>query len=187
MDNLPGGSLTSRLSKLSQNKTGAFAIEIVFLLLLGVSAVALQSALRYPFKLHGRHGLELIGLLMTGRLISRRRWAATTSSVGAAAFSLLPFLGFKDPMRHITFLLPGIIIDLGFMLSARSVILTALLGAAAHVSKPIFRLIAAGFAYSSLADGVLFPIVLHMLFGGIGATAASLASRALRRSPSTET
>jgi hypothetical protein len=181
MDDSPGGFLTNQLSKLSRNRNLALAAEILFLLLIGATAVVLQSVLRYPFKLHGRHGLELIGLLMTGRMLSRRRWAATVSSVGAAAFSLLPILGFTDPLRHITFLLPGIIIDLGFKFSARSVPFMALLGAAAHVTKPIFRLIVAGFAYSSLASGVLYTIALHALFGAVGASVASLASKAMIR------
>jgi len=181
MDKSHGGSWTSRLLKLSQNKSVVFATEIVFLLLIGVTAVALHSVLRYPLKLHGRHGLELIGLLMAGRLVSQRRWAATTSSVGAAAFSLLPIMGFKDPLVHITYLIPGIVIDLGFMLSPRSVWFIGLLGAAAHVTKPVLRLLVAGFPFPAFVTGTAYPIALHTLFGAIGAIAATLALKLIRR------
>lgn len=182
-----GDSSTSRLSRLYQASAVTTVAETLFLLLLGASAVALHSSLRLPLRLPGHNGLVWISLLMIGRLISQRRWAATTSSASAAAFSLLPILGFEDPLVPITYIIPGIVIDLGFMLSVRLTIspwTIALIGAAAYATKPLIRLLASagsGFPYPSFAAGIAFPIALHALFGAIGAVAAILFLGLIRR------
>jgi len=178
-----GVSLTSRLSKLYQ--TSAVA-ETVFLILLGVLAVALHAYLRLPIKVPGHNGLFWMALLIFGRLASRRRWAATLSATSAAAISLLPILGFKDPLTPITFLIPGIVIDLGFRLPPRyvvSMLAIALIGAAAHTTKPLAKLlvsVGSGPPYPSLAAGIAYPIALHGLFGAIGAIVAVLSLKLIR-------
>jgi hypothetical protein len=124
---------------------------------------------------------------MVGRLASQRRWATTTASASAAAFSLLPAMGFKDPLDTLTFFLAGIVIDVGSGLSNRagpSAWTAALLGAAAHASKPLIRLLylpLSGTPYPSLAAGIAYPIVLHALFGATGAVAAVLLLKLIRR------
>lgn len=182
-----GDSSTSRLSRIYQASSLAALTEILFLLILGVSVVALHSVLRWPIKLPGRHGLEWMALLMAGRLISRRRWGATISSAGAAVFSLMPIWGLKDPLAPITYFVPGILIDIGFMLSVRlnlSPWAVGLLGATAHATKPLVRLLVyAGLSlpYPSLATGIAYPVALHALFGAAGAMVAFVCVRLIRR------
>ncbi|MEE9215932.1 MAG: hypothetical protein V3U32_00710 [Anaerolineales bacterium] len=175
--------MTSRLSKLY--RTNAIA-ETLFLVFLGVVGVSVHAYLRWPLKVPGHNGLVWIALLMIGRLVSQRRWAATISSASAAAISLLPVMGFKDPLNTITFLIPGIVIDLGFLVSPRLVVslwALALLGAFAHVTKPVAKLfvsLGSGFPYPSLIAGVFYPLSLHALFGAAGAILAAISVRLVR-------
>ena len=184
MEKSHGGSLTSRLSRLYRTNAAA---ETIFLVLLGVLGVTLHAYLRLPIKVPGHNGLLWIALLMVGRLVSHRRWAASISSTSAAVISLLPIMGFKDPLDTITLLIPGIVIDLGFLVSPRmvvSLLALALVGAFAHATKPVAKLIVSlgtGFPYPSLIAGILYPLSLHALFGAAGATIAAISVRLFRR------
>jgi len=184
MENSHGGSLTSRLSRLYRTSVAA---EALFLILLGVVGVALHAYLRLPIKVPGHNGLLWIALLMVGRLVSQRRWAASISSTSAAAISLLPVMGFKDPLDTITLLIPGVVIDLAFLISPRllaSLVALALVGAFAHATKPIAKLIVSagtGFPYPSLIAGILYPLSLHALFGAAGAILAAISVRLVSR------
>jgi hypothetical protein len=70
-------------------------------------------------------------------------------------------------------LFPGSVIDLGYMLSSRITVsawIVILLGAAAHATKPLIRLIVvmgSGFPFPSLETGILVPVGFHLLFGAI--------------------
>ena len=184
MEKSHGGSLINRLSRLYRTSA---ATETLFLVLLGVVGVTLHAYLRLPIKVPGHNGLLWIALLMVGRLVSRRRWAASISSTSAAAISLLPVMGFKDPLDTITLLIPGIVIDLGFMVSPRivvSLLALALVGAFAHATKPIAKLLVSvgtGFPYPSLIAGILYPLSLHALFGAAGAILAAISVRLIGR------
>lgn len=183
MEKSHGGSLTSRLSRLYRTNAAA---ETIFLIGIGVLAVTLHAYLRLPIKVPGHKGLIWIGLLMAGRLISQRRWAATTTSAGAAVSSLLPIMGFKEPVDTAVFLISGIVVDLGFLLSPRLVVSllgVSLLGAFAHSTKPVAKILISlgtGFPYPSLLAGILYPLSLHALFGAAGAILASISTRRIR-------
>lgn len=187
MEEFTGDSLKSRLSKLYQTSSLATLAEVFLLVILGVSIVALSSMLRWPIKVPGHRGVEWMALLMTGRLVSRRRLGATISSASAAFFSLMPIWGLKDPLAPLAYFVPGILIDIGFMLSARfdsSPWAVGFLGAIAHASKPLVRLLVfAGLnlPYPSFATGIAYPVVLHALFGAIGAMVAFVFVRFIRR------
>lgn len=184
MNRTSGDSLTSRASRLFQTSAAA---ETIFLLLLGAAAVALHATLRLPVKLPGHKGVLYIGMLMIGRLVSTRSWSASTASASAGAVSLIPVLGFKDPLDPLTFFLAGIVIDVGFRSLkgiGASIWSIALFGAVAHATKPLVRLLylpIIGTAYPSLINGILYPLGLHLLFGAIGAVAAALLLSIVRK------
>ena len=146
----------------------------LFLVLLGVGSVVLPAVLRLPLKLPGHHGLEWMALLMIGRTVSRYRWAASVSSAGAGMTALLPVWGSDDPVFWLTYLLPGLVIDAGMPLVRRwgsPLWSLAVLAGLAHGTKPLLRLAVGalfGWPYGSLVGGVLYPLVLHILFGAIG-------------------
>jgi hypothetical protein len=144
------------------------------LLGLGIAAVVLQAVLRWPLKLPGHHGLEWMALLMIGRSTSRYRWAAGLSSVGAATCSVLPLWGSDDPLIWLSYLLPGLLIDVGFRLGQSwqaNIWFLACLGGLAHATKPLIRLVVnliSGWPYGSLLGGVAYPLATHILFGFVG-------------------
>jgi hypothetical protein len=145
----------------------------LFLVALGVSSVVLPSILRSPLKLPGHHGLEWMALLMIGRTSSRYRWAASVSSVGAG-LTALPLWGSDDPIFWLTYLLPGLVIDVGMPLARRwhePLWSLAVLAGLAHGTKPLLRLASGaifGWPYGSLLGGLLYPLMLHSVFGAIG-------------------
>lgn len=146
----------------------------MFLVLLGVGSVVLPAVLRLPLKLPGHHGLEWMALLMTGRTISRYRWAASISGVGAGLTALLPLWGSDDPIFWLTCMLPGLVIDAGLPLVQRwraQPWSLAVLAGLAHGTKPLLRLAfgaLVGWPYGSLLGGVIYPLTLHIVFGVIG-------------------
>ena len=95
-------------------------------------------------------------------------------------------MGFKEPIDTASFLISGIVVDFGFLLSPRLVVSVwgvALLGALAHATKPLAKLlvsVGSGFSYPSLIAGVAYPLLLHTLFGAVGAILAVISIRLLR-------
>ena len=97
------------------------------------------------------------------------------SGVGSAVVSLLPFWGFGDPLKWLSFLLVAIALDVMFNLFMRwqhAIVFLAVIGGLAHAVKPLSRAIISSFTglqYTSLLTGVLYPTATHLLFGFIGA------------------
>lgn len=167
-------------SKPSPIKNGIAAREALFLVGLGVLSVCLHAATRRLMDIPGHQGLGWIGSLMLGRRVSNYRWAAATSSVGAAGFSYLPFFTFNDPFRWLTFLLAGATIDLfysGFKYVRHNRLLLAMCGGWAHATKPLTRVGIAqlkGWPYGSLRWGVAYPTATHFMFGFLGVMIAEV-------------
>ncbi len=129
---------------------------------------------------------------MIGRLVSQRKWAGTLTSSSAAATSLIPVMGFKDPVDTFAFWIAGVVVDVGFRFSPRLVISiwgVALLGGLAHATKPLAKYISSigtGVPFPSLVSGLAYPMALHGLFGAIGALAAGLFVKIPIKDSSTE-
>jgi hypothetical protein len=115
-----------------------------------------------------------MALLMIGRTVSRYRWAASVSGVGAGLTALLPLWGSEDPIFWLTYLLPSLVIDAGLPLAQRwraQPWSLAVLAGLAHGTKPLLRLAfgaVVGWPYGSLLSGVLYPLALHIAFGTLG-------------------
>lgn len=148
--------------------------EVLLLAASGAAVVALHEFLRLPLGLPGRHGIEWMALLLLGRSASRLSGAASLASAGAAFTSLLPFWRGDDPFVWLAYLVPGLVLDAAYRLWPRFVSkawFIVLLGALAHASKPILRLminLITGFPFGSFRYGVVYPIWTHLLFGLIG-------------------
>lgn len=160
--------------------------EAAFLAGLGMAAVCLHAAGRGLVEMPGHQGLGWIGLLVAGRRRSQYRWAAVTSSVGAASLTMMPWWSFNDPFRWLTYLLAGVTLDVlytGFCAFRRNPWLLALGGGLAHMTKPLARVGFAqlkGWPYGSLRWGVAYPAASHFMFGFVGAL-VSLGLMALAR------
>lgn len=132
----------------------------------GIAAACLHAATRFPLHLPGHEGVVWIAILMLARLASPYRWAASVAAMGAAAVA--PFLGFHDPLMPIAYLLPGLVLDLAALLSARSLtamVLGAALGFTAHPVLDWTMLHAFGMQFGP--SGPVFAA--HLLFGLAGA------------------
>lgn len=161
----------------SRTKTAA---QIAFLLGLGFLVVVVHVTFRIPVRLHGRHGIELMALVLVGKLSVNRRWSASTVGLGAGAFSALPFWSFRDPLMPLLFLLPGLVVDGAYHLFeswGRTMPFLLVIGALAHTTKPLLRAAAAasiGLEYGFLRDGLIYGLALHLLFGALGGLLAFL-------------
>ena len=149
--------------------------EALLLLGLGVVIVAMVKVFDFSLGLPGHTGVQWLALLLIGRTTSNYRWAASVSGVGSAVVSLLPFWGFGDPLKWLSFLLVAIALDVMFNLFTRwqhGIVFLAVIGGLAHAVKPLSRAIISSFTglqYTSLLTGSLYPTATHLLFGFIGA------------------
>lgn len=174
MPQASGAWSLKRSSSSIEVRKGLAWSELLLLVGLGAGAVALHAAFRWPLRLPGHHGLEWMALLLLGRCASSYRWAASVSSVSAAAFSALPVWGFDDPFIWLIYTLPGLVIDGGFGVARgwqQKIWFLAILGGGAHATKPLVRLvisILSGWPYGSLLYGVAYPLATHVLFGVLG-------------------
>lgn len=168
-------------------KNSVSLAEAALLLGLGAAAVCLHGLSRGLVEMPGHQGLGWVGLLVAGRRSSAFRWAAVTSSVGAAGCAMLPVWSFHDPFRWFTYFLAGATLDMlytGFSYVRHSRLLLALSGGLAHATKPMARVLIAqfkGWPYGSLKWGVIYPTTTHFLFGLAGGLLATGVGAALNR------
>ena len=159
----------------------------LFLVSLGVAIVLLEQAFRWPLQLPGHHGLEAMALLVLGRLCCTNPWSATL--VGASAAVTAPFAGADHGLlMPLFYVLPGIVLDLGYRLwprlVGRTLLFLPLVAALAFAAKPVVRVLANelfGMQFGSLRAGPVYPILTHLMFGFLGALAAMLVWRATER------
>lgn len=164
----------------SSGSVARTAIEVAFLLGLGLIVVVLHVNFRIPLRLHGRHGIEFMALLLIGRIGFDRPWSGSLVGLGAASASLLPYWSFKDPLMPLWFLLPGLVVDAGSQLLGvwrHRLPFLVLTGALAHATKPLLRAAAVGplgLSYGFLRDGLVYGVFLHLVFGAVGGLLAYL-------------
>jgi hypothetical protein len=159
----------------------------LFLASLGVAIVLLEQAFRWPLQMPGHHGLEAMALLVLGRLSCTNPWSATL--VGASAAVAAPFVGADHGvLMPLFYVLPGIVLDLGYRLwprlVSRALLFLPLVAAVAFAMKPVVRVAANelfGMQFGSLRAGPVYPVLTHLMFGFLGALAAVLVWRVTER------
>jgi hypothetical protein len=159
----------------------------LFLASLGVAIVLLEQAFRWPLQMPGHHGLEGMALLVLGRLSCTNPWSATL--VGASAAVAAPFVGADHGvLMPLFYVLPGIVLDLGYRLwprlVSRALLFLPLVAAVAFAMKPVVRVAANelfGMQFGSLRAGPVYPVLTHLMFGFLGALAAVLVWRMTER------
>lgn len=161
------------ISKTYQTKVLLTILEVALLILIGSIGVLLHAKFRVPLKMPGHWGVVYMALLFSGRLFSKKPYASSLSSIGAAAMLLLP-LGFKDPFMPVLYLFPGYLVDIFYNLfKAKNyhVVFVALLSGFAYMTLPLTRMIislATGAVFGSFVNGYFYPFVMHFVFGMIG-------------------
>jgi hypothetical protein len=169
----------------------ATLLEVVLLALLGAMAVVLRAYLRLPLQLPGRHGLEVMAILMIGRKASSLPFAMSISTLTGGLMALFPFLGFSDPFMLPVYLIMGAVTDLAYTLFNPFRVRMALfvvLGGIAYMMIPLCRIlieVTGLWHYQSLyRAGFLYPVLTHFLFGAGGttlATTVALAAKKIRK------
>jgi hypothetical protein len=173
MKMMDGRSYPKSISRAYPTKILLDVSEIILLAGIGAAGVLIHAYLRIPLKLPGHHGVIYMALLLSGRLISKKNFAASLSSIGAAAMLLIP-LGFKDPFMPVIYLFPGFIVDIffnSFKTIRPKVILLALVCGLAYMTIPVTRIfitLSTGFPYGSFITGFFYPLFTHFIFGFAG-------------------
>ena len=152
--------------------------QIALLLIVGFTATWLHYRFRFPLNMPGRHGLEFMLLIMGARYLSTLRLSATIAVIGSVLASLIPVLGFKDPMLPYIYVGIGAFIDFAWYRWAAFrnwIPLAALLWGLAYGIIPLVRLLfmlVGSYPYGSFAKhGYVIPFLTHIAFGFTGAFA----------------
>lgn len=156
----------------------SLALQIAALILVGFIATWLHAQFRFPLNMPGRHGLEFMLLIMGARYLSTLRLSATVAVTGSVLASLIPVLGFKDPMLPYIYIGIGAFIDFAWYRWStfrRWIPMAALLGGLGYGIIPMVRLafmLLGSYPYNSFAKhGYIIPFVSHIAFGFVGAFA----------------
>ena len=173
---MSGNVSQKTISKAFQTNTLSLVLEILFLFVLGISAIVLRSYLRIPLGIPGRHGLEFMALLMIGRRISKLPFASVIAMLGATTFMFVPFIGIKDPFLPVIYIIMGVALDMlyfAFRNPANRLAILSLIGGLTYMVIPISRLGVYLFTgvleKSFIKSGFIIPILSHFAFGVAGA------------------
>ncbi len=171
-----GSASQKTILKAYQTNTLSLVLEILFLFVLGISAIVLRSYLRIPLGIPGRHGLEFMALIMIGRRVSKLPFASVIAMLGATTFMFVPFIGIKDPFLPVIYIIMGIVLDTLYFVfrnpSNRLAILT-LIGGLSYMVIPLSRLVVFLFTgvleNSFIKAGFMIPVLSHFISGAAGA------------------
>jgi hypothetical protein len=186
MSGTTGNSSHERTSDVIDTGHALSRSRLVLLLALGAGIVLLSQVFRFSLGLPGHHGLETMALLATARLSTNYRWAATIAALSAAATAAAIGAG-HGGLVPVLYLVPGLMIDLGVALRPnwrRSLLWLPAFAALGHASKPVIKWIilqGSSANFGSMAHGLPYPFVTHLLFGFTGAFVATLLWRGWRK------
>lgn len=181
---MAGKSLLKTISDSSEPRQSSW-FQLLLIFSAGILAVWFHEALRWPLNLPGRHGLELMAILMFVRLSAPQHYAATLAAIGGVSASLV----FNDTagVSSLILLAQGLFIDSAHRLLRHhrlALWLMIVVTALAHTLKPLIKSglqSGMGIASDSLSHGLLYPLLTHFSFGLVGGLAGFLAWRSLQK------
>lgn len=179
MSGTTGNSSQERKSDVFESARELSRSRLMLLLALGAGIVLLGEVFRFSLALPGHHGLEAMALLATARLSTNYRWAATIAAMSAAATAAALGAG-HGGLVPVLYMVPGLVIDLGVALRPNwrsSLLWLPMFAALGHASKPVIKWIVlqgSSANFGSMAHGLPYPFVTHLLFGFTGAFVAVL-------------
>ena len=154
----------------------ASVIEAVLLFLTGAFAMFLHAKLRIGISIPGHHGLDFMALLLAGRMVSKVKYSSIFMAMGIGVMIFLPFIGFKNPVSAMGYMLPVFIFDLVYSnlpKRIRKIWILSIIGGLSYMTVPLFRIIlmaVTGMAYpAAVKYGTPFaPVAGFFLFGMLG-------------------
>jgi len=173
--NMNGNSQEKRSYETSLSLGTATILEILLLFFAGGLVAYMHFNLRIPLNIPGHHGLEFMGVYALIRLTSNLRYAGTIAMLGTGIVLLIPGAGGGTMLHGFSYLLPGIILDLAYMLGKhrlRSLIVITFISGLAYMFIPLTRLALnafTGYPYMALVKyGPLYTILSFFFFGMLG-------------------
>lgn len=179
----------SRLSNTSNNSEflSQPAVHLALLFGAGVLIGLLHETFRWPLKMPGHHGLEMMAIMMFARCASGVRYAATSTSLGNVFVSA--FFTHELLIQQVIYVLQGLLIDSLYPKLAAAkdrlnlylwVLIAGLIAGVAHAIKPVFKWLLKfnlDFHAGSLVHGLSYPLISHILFGAVGGIVGAYAWR----------
>lgn len=162
------------ISSLFPSKSVGTLAEIVFLLFLGMLAMVIHAKLRIPLQLPGRQGVIFLALIIVGRGISRFPYAGSVTCAGSALILATSWLGFREPLAPVVYLLVGFALDLlyfNFRNVMPFVLATVLSCGIGWMLVPLLKFGLAsltGILFTSFRFGLIWPVATHLFFGLAG-------------------
>ena len=173
-------SRTKILSKAFPIEGKQLLTELIILSLLGALAVILRAKLRIPLNMPGHHGLEVMAILIGGRMFSKIPVASSVSGIAGALCIFFPFLGYKDPFLPLIYVFMGISIDLMYYFAKKlgtNFLVFAIIGGLVYTLIPAIRLFlhsVGAYQYMLfIKKGFIIPFISHFAFGFAGGLAAA--------------
>jgi hypothetical protein len=171
-------SKKTALSQYVHEADGSLTLFALFLL--GIIAALLHLHLRLRgLNIPGHHGLELMTILLFGRMQSQYRWAGFMIAGGAASTFLLH--ASYMPLGHtikpaVFFFMNALILDCLFSITPKKlpdIIKGLLFGGISFIIKPVIYIPIAIYlevSFGSISKhGYFIPVLTHFTFGTIGA------------------
>lgn len=172
-----GNSQEKRSYETSLSLSTANILEILLLFIAGGLAAYLHFNVRIPLNIPGHHGLEFMGVYALIRLTSDLKYAGTISMIGTGIVLLIPGVGGGTMLHGFSYLLPGIILDLAYLLGkerTRSLLVIAIVSGLAYMCIPLTRVILnafTGYPYMALVKyGPVYTMLSFFFFGMLGGT-----------------
>lgn len=173
--NMNGNLPQKKSYALSHDRKQALLLELMLIVMGGALAALLHFSLRIPLNLPGHHGLEFMAIFILIRLESNLRYAATMATLGVGLVLLIPGMGAGNPFHSVSYLLPGLAIDLIYQFSRGRIhvlFVAAIIAGIGYAFIPISRLmiqLISGYPYMAFIKfGVAYTILSFFFFGMLG-------------------
>ncbi len=160
--------------------------DAIFLSFLGAVIPVFKLLFRVDLHVPGHTGLVWIAVMIVGRALVPRRYAATWVGTVAGLLAALMGQGKEGPLVFFQYLFPGLTIDLLVRLFGErwsSYLAVGLYGAVAHLTKLVAIYVAGrilGVPQYFLTLGLGLSAASHALFGFLGGCLAVAVHRQLR-------
>jgi len=172
-----GNSQEKRSYEVSLSLSTAHIFEVLLLFVAGGLVAYMHFNLRIPLNIPGHHGLEFMGVYALIRLTSKLKYAGTIAMLGTGLMLLIPGAGGGSMLHGFSYLLPGIILDIAYMLGKekiRLLLVIALVSGLAYMCIPITRVLLnafTGYPYMAVVKyGPVYTVLSFFFFGMLGGT-----------------
>lgn len=150
-------------------------VESIFLFFIGLLPIVFHFRSGYNLGIPGHHGMEYMAMIMVGRTVTRSRWASVMMTLGIITALFIPYVGIKNPVTAIVFIMPPFIVDLFYNYIKNwknNILLLALTGGIAYTILPVYKTIihfTTGIPYKPILLNPVYPFITHFVFGFAGA------------------